>query len=195
MMNQPSAKSAFADKLLQLALEAGADETEVYVRISRNLSIEVKEQRIDTLEGPNSIGFYIRVFKDGHLGFSYSTDPSEIAAVAKRAVEASHFTEADESNGLPSGNGFAEVSIFDDSLSTLDEIKAVDMVLSMENAALQEDKRITKTRNASGSFSLGCTRIANSKGMDFEFASSAYSPHIMAVAEQGQERQMGWDFK
>ena len=195
MINQPSAKTAFADKLLQLALEAGADETEVYVRISRHLSIEVKEQRIDTLERSDSIGYSIRVFKDGHLGFSYSTDPSEIAAVAKRAVEASHFTEADESNGLPSGNGFAEVSIFDDSLSTLDERKAVDMVLSMENAALQEDKRITKTRNASGSFSLGCTRIANSKGIDFEFASSAYSAHIMAVAEQGQESQMGWDYQ
>lgn len=195
MKRRPSAETLFADQLLQLSLDAGADEAEVYVRIARNLSIEVKEQSIDTLERSDSIGYSVRVFKEGRLGFSYSTDPAEMAEVSVRAVEASNFTEPDESNGLPSGNGSSEVPVYDDSISSLNEKDAIDMVLSMESATIKTDKRITKTRNASGSFSLGRTRIVNSKGVDIEFASSACSAHIMAVAEQGQESQMGWDYQ
>ena len=185
MNNGPSTETRFADKLLQLALDAGADEAEVYVKLARNLSIDVKEHQIDTLERSDSIGYSVRVFKNGRLGFSYSTDPAEMIEIARRAIEASDFTEPDESNGLPIGNSSSEVSVYDDSISALNERDAIDMVLSMENAAIKQDKRITKTRNASGSFSIGRTRIINSKGIDFEFASSACSAHIMAVAELG----------
>ncbi len=195
MNNGPSTETRFADKLLQLALDAGADEAEVYVKLARNLSIDVKEHQIDTLERSDSIGYSVRVFKNGRLGFSYSTDPAEMIEIARRAIEASDFTEPDESNGLPIGNSSSEVSVYDDSISALNERDAIDMVLSMENAAIKQDKRITKTRNASGSFSIGRTRIINSKGIDFEFASSACSAHIMAVAELGQESQMGWDYQ
>jgi PmbA protein len=195
MKSSPSRETAFAEKLLQLALDAGADEAEVYVRIARNLSIEVKEQSVDTLERSDSIGYSLRVFRDGRLGFSYSTDPGELQDVAGRAIEASRFTEPDEANGLPAAGGSSDVCVYDDSMSSLNEKDAIEMVLSMENAAIKHDRRITKTRNASGSFGTGRTRILNSKGIDFEFASSACSAHIMAVAEQGQESQMGWDYQ
>lgn len=195
MMTPPTAKTIFADELLQLALDAGADEAEVYVRIDRNMSIDVKEQRIDTFERSDSIGYSLRIFKDRRLGFSYSNDPAEMSEVARRAIEASNFTEPDESNGLPFGTNSSEVSVYDESILSLGEKDAIDMVFSMENSAMNRDRRITKTRNASGSFSTGRTRIVNSNGVAFEFASSACSAHIMAVAEQGQESQMGWDYQ
>ncbi|HMK60366.1 MAG TPA: TldD/PmbA family protein [Dissulfurispiraceae bacterium] len=193
-MRKSEVDTGFADRLLQIALDAGADEAEVYVTISQNLSVEVKDRRVDTLEKSNSVGYSLRVFKDKRLGFSYSTDPNELSAVVTSAIEASKFTEPDEANGLPSLSGHSDVVVYDPLISSLKDTDAIDMIIAMESAALGRDKRITKTRNASGSFSAGRTRIINSKGIDFEFSASACSAHIMAVAEQGIENQMGWDY-
>ncbi|HMK56074.1 MAG TPA: TldD/PmbA family protein [Dissulfurispiraceae bacterium] len=194
-MRKTPVDTGFAERLLQIALDGGADEAEVYATLSRNLSVEVKDRLIDTLEKSDTIGYSLRIFKDKRLGFSYSTDPGELTAVAARAIEASKFTEPDDANELPSPSGFSDVSVYDASISSLEETAAVDMIVAMESAALDSDRRITKTRNASGSFSVGQTRIMNSKGIDFEFTSSACSAHIMAVAEQSGESQMGWDYQ
>ena len=194
-MKGKAADTGFADQLLQISLCEGADEAEVYVRISKHLSVEVRNLRIDTLERSNSIGYSVRVFKDKRLGFSYSTDPSDIHAVARNAVEASRFTEPDEYNGLPAQSAGSGVIVYDESVASLREKDAIEMVLSMENAAMSKDSRINKTRNASGSFGSGITRIVNSRGADLEFASTSCSASIMAVAEQNGESQMGWEYQ
>ncbi len=188
----------FAEELLRIALAEGADQAEVFLRISKHLSIEVNKQEIDTVERSDSAGYSVRVIKDKRLGFSYSTDPSEIREVARRAVEASQFAEQDEFNGLPSGrslSGLSEVAVYDESVASLPERDAIDMVLSMENSAIIEDKRIEKTRNASGSFGSARTRIINSLGVDIEYTSTSCSAHIMAVAGQNGESQIGWEYQ
>jgi PmbA protein len=193
-MKKDSVDTSFAEELLQIALHEGADEAEVYMKASRYLSIEVKELQIDTLERSDSIGYSVRVFRNGRLGFSYSTDPSDIRTVARDAVEASKFTEPDEYNGLPAGGACSEVVVYDDAVDSLSERDSIDMVISMERAAVREDSRIRKTRNASGSFGSAITKIVNSRGVDLQFASTACSAHIMAVAEENGESQMGWDY-
>ena len=195
MKNQPASEAHFADELLQYALQAGAEEAEVYVRGAKYLSIEVKNQQIDTLERSDSIGYSVRVFKDRRLGFSYSTNPADIQSVARNAVEASQFTEPDEYNGLPAGSALSEVVVYDSSVASLHEKDAIDMILSMERAALMNDHRIRKTRSASGSFGIGRTRIINSRGVNLDFSSTSCSAHIMAIAEESDESQMGWEYQ
>ncbi|HTZ18558.1 MAG TPA: TldD/PmbA family protein [Dissulfurispiraceae bacterium] len=194
-MKNGSVGTSFAEKLLELAIQEGADEAEVYVKASRYMGIEVKELKIDTLERSDSIGYSVRVFRDGRLGFSYSTDPSDIRTVARDAVEASRFTERDEYNSLPAGGPHSPVVVYDEAVDALGEKEAIEMVISMENAAMNEDGRISKTRNASGSFGSAITRIINSQGIDLEFAATSCSAHIMAVAEGNGESQMGWDYQ
>jgi len=195
MRNQPASDVRFADELLQLALREGAEEAEVYVRGSNYLNIEVKDRQVDTLERSNSIGYSVRVFKDKRLGFSYSNNPGDIHAVARNAVEASQFTEPDEYNGLPAGSAFSEVVVYDNSVTSLNEKDAIDMVLSMERAAFMKDARIRRTRSTSGSFGIGHIRIVNSRGIDLDFPSTACSAHMIAIAEESDESQTGWEYQ
>jgi PmbA protein len=184
----------FAEELLDNALKQGADEAEVFVRTSRQMSIEVNGREPDTLERSDSVGYSVRVFKDRRLGFSYSTDPGDIMMVAKQAVESSEFAEQDKFNSLPSGSSGSAVKIYDPNVDTLSEKDAIGFVLSMEQAALDQDSRIKKTRSSAGSFGISNTRILNSKGIDSSYSATSCSGSIMAVAEDSAESQMAWEY-
>ncbi|HEX8947653.1 MAG TPA: DNA gyrase modulator, partial [Dissulfurispiraceae bacterium] len=124
----------FAERLLELAMAKGADEAEVFVKASKSLVIEVRERRVDTLESSRTAGYGLRVIKDRRLGFSYSTELSDIENVAEQALSASLYTEPDEHLGLPSpphapGSG-EEVRTFDDRIPSLPEEEAVRHALS-----------------------------------------------------------------
>ncbi|MEW6118002.1 MAG: TldD/PmbA family protein [Nitrospirota bacterium] len=186
---------AFALKLMELALRKGADEAEVYAKRSKSLGIEVKGQKIDTLESSTTVGYCIRVIKAKRLGFSYSTDPDEMDRVAEAAVEAAEYTEPDESLGLPSHGKPSEVAIFDTAISSLPEQDAIDRVMLIEKTAFDEDRRIRRVRKAAGYFGASDTYIVNSKGVDIHYASTGCSAQITVIAEEDGESQMGWDYE
>ena len=62
--------------LIDLAISRGADQVEVFIKSSRNLSLEVKNQTIDAIESSLGFGYSVRIIKDRSLGFSYSTSIS-----------------------------------------------------------------------------------------------------------------------
>ncbi len=188
-----------AARLVEMALNKGAEEAEAYVRMSKKLTIEVKDQAIDSLDSSVTAGYCIRVIKDRRLGFSYSTDFNNIAVTAENAIEGTRYSEPDDYLGLPhtppsisSENG---VKVFDNRIASLSESDAIEYTLAIEKSALKEDIRIKKVRKASGNFSSSNTYIANSRNIKAEYASTACSAHVMAVAEQDSESQMGWDYQ
>jgi PmbA protein len=194
-MSSTGTGAEFVTRLIEIAINEGADEAEVYAKMSKNLSIEVKEQKIDTLETSKTTGYCVRVIKDKRLGFSYSTDPGEMEKVVRRALEASGYSEPDDYNGLPLKSEPSAVTVFDGEIASLSEDEAINRVLTIEASALAEDKRIKKVRKASGSFSTNRTYIINSHGINIDYDSTACSAQIMAIAEEGTESQMGWDFE
>lgn len=194
-MSDTVAGTEFFTRLVEIAVNEGADEAEVYAKMSKNLSIEVKEQKIDTLETSKTIGYCVRVIKDKRLGFSYSTNPGEMEKVVRSALEASGYSEPDDYNGLPLKSEPSDVTVFDEEIASLSEDEAINRVLAIEISALAEDKRIKKVRNASGSFSINHTYIINSHDVNTDYVSTACSAQIMAIAEEGTESQMGWDFE
>jgi PmbA protein len=191
----------FAAKLVDIALSKGADEAEAYVRTSKSLGIDVKDQKIETLEKSLTAGYCLRVIRDKRLGFSYSTDISEINAVAERAVEASKYSEPDEYLGLPrhQKSHDRKLQIFDEAVAGLlnpaSEQDAINYALILENAALKSDARIKKTRKASAGFGEHNTYIVNSNGINAHYSSTGCSAQIMALAEENSESQMGWDYQ
>lgn len=189
----------FAARLMEAALTKGADQAEVYLKTSKSLNIEVKEQKIDTLVSSMTKGYCIRVIKDNRLGFSYSTDLNEANMTAEKAIEASRHSEPDNYLGLPSAlqpSAFIpQPLIFDNDIVSLSESDAIDYAFLIENAALKEDKRIKKIRKAAASFSISSTYIINSQGINAYYQSTGCSAHIMAIAEQNNESQMGWDYE
>lgn len=214
----------FAQQLVEIAIKKGADEAEAYVKTSKSLTIEVRDQKIDTLESSAVMGYCIRIIRDSRLGFSYSTDPAEIEAAAKKAIESSRYSEPDECLELPTPpfsppyqggdrggciltKGGAErsislengsnrgIKIFDNEIASISEDTAIDIAFLIESSAIKEDKRIKKIRKASGSFSTNNTFIVNSKGVHVHYTSTACSAQIMAIAEENGDSQMGLDYQ
>lgn len=190
--------------LLDLALRNGADEAEVYTKSSKNLSIEVKDQKIDALESSISFGYALRFIKDKRLGFSYSTIKDDGESVVKKAEEAAKCADRDEYLELPapdpetsSGSGYDSpaVEIFDPLISSIDEKEAAEKVSLLERSAYDTDKRIKNIRRANGKFSDTEAMIVSSRGIDRHYQSTACSAQIMVMAENGRDSQMAWYFK
>ncbi len=196
----------FASELIELALKKGADQAEVYIKSSRNLSLEVKDQTIDAIESSLSFGYSLRVIQDKRLGFSYSTSADEIESVVKSATETAKWADMDEYLDLPNPPSLppesfrdkkrsAGIEVFDSDSADIKEDEAIKYVLSIEKAARDFDSRIKKTRKASGIFNSGEILILNSKGVDISYPYTKYTAQVMTVAEENGESQMGWDFE
>ena len=191
----------FASNLVGLALRNGAEQAEAYIKSSRNLSLEVKNQELDAVESSLSFGYSLRVIRNGKLGFSYSTSADESESVIKNAIEAAKWADADEyldmprvARGSPQATEYGSLEVFDGKGWDIKEDEAVKHVLIIEKAANDFDKRIKKTRKAAGTFSSGKIFILNSKGIDISYPYTKFTAQVMTVAEENGESQMGWDF-
>jgi PmbA protein len=184
----------FAGELIQLALDRGADEAEAFIRSSKDLSIEIKDQQIDALESSLTAGYSLRVIKDKRLGFSYSTDREAAVSVVDQSVEAARWVDRDEYLELPEPSDSGIVDIFDPGIHSISEEEAVEKVSLLEKAAYTEDKRIRNVRKARGAFRNSDIIIINSRGVDRQYSSTTCTAQIMAMAENGQDSQTGWYF-
>jgi PmbA protein len=194
----------FASDLVGTALRNGAEQAEVYIKSSKDLSLEVKNQELDAVESSLSFGYSLRVICNGKLGFSYSTSPDESEPVIRNAIEAARWADADEYLDMPNPSftkeeqggiiDVANLEIFDEKGWDIKEDEAVKHVLIIEKAANDFDKRIKKTRKAAGTFSSGEIFILNSKGIDISYPYTKFTAQIMTVAEENGESQMGWNF-
>lgn len=185
----------FADDVISEALKSGAEQAEVFIKSSKNLSVEIKDQSVDSLTSSLSFGYSLRIIKEGRLGFSYSTDMSDKDRVIRNAIEASDYSDEDIYIDLPEAAGMTDVEIFDTALSNIKEDDAINKTMLLEKSAFEEDKRIKNVRNALGSFASSETVIVNSKQIKIAYLSTSCSAQIMAVAEHGDESQTGWDFE
>ncbi len=185
---------AFAEEILSEAIRRGADEAEVFMKTSKSLSVEIKEQTVEALKSSTSLGYSLRVIRGGHLGFSYATSEDDRDFVITRAIEAARFSDSDDFLALPGPGVPAEVNIVDPQLTAVDEEEAIKSVKLMEMSVFGADSRIKKVRKASGSFTFSATLIANSRGVNAGYESTACGAQVTAIAEENGEGQMGWDY-
>ena len=111
------------EDLVKLCLKKGADAAEVYLEINRHLSIEIRNQEIETVEEASSHGVGFRVFTRGRMAFASCNDFSEPALeeAITRAINLSQHTTSDENNVLPEDKESSPVKgLYDPSLKEID---------------------------------------------------------------------------
>jgi PmbA protein len=185
---------AFAEEIVSQAVQKGADQAEVFMKSLKNLSIDVRGQAVDSLTSSMSYGYSLRVIKNKRLGFAYATDPREKDSVVRQAIESAAHSDEDIWLGLPGPSVPAEVEVYDPALPELKQDDAINLTSLLEQSAFETDGRIKKVRKASGSFTTAETVIVNSNSIKIRYRSTSCSAQIMAIAEDGQESQTGWDF-
>ncbi|MDT8400554.1 MAG: TldD/PmbA family protein [Bacteroidales bacterium] len=181
------------EKLVNKCLKFGADDAEVYLQSTRNLSIRVLNNEIETIEEASSHGVGFRVFVDNKMGFSHCNDFSNKAleATIKRAIAFARLTSPDESNVLADDKGLTKIEgLFDPSIAAVSMEEKIDMAIELEKLAMS-DHRISKSSGSGFSESETEVFIANSRGLTKSYKSGACSIGVSVVAEKGDQKNTG----
>lgn len=187
---------SLAEKLVSKALKAGADAAEIYISAGRNLSVNILNGEIETIEESDSAGVGIRVIAGGSLGFSYSNslEMKSLEQTIAMAVKFAKLTTPDENNVLPELSGATTVEdLFDPGIEGISLDKKIAMALELEKLAMA-DSRITKSSGSS--YGEGILEIftASSSGSARTYKASGCSLGVSVVAEKGSQKKTGGEY-
>ncbi|HEY6871470.1 MAG TPA: TldD/PmbA family protein [Geobacteraceae bacterium] len=186
-----------ADKVESLLRSRPLDGWEIFQVASRNLSIEVKEQKVDSFTCSQPVGVSVRVLTAGRMGFSFSTslDEADLGRMIDNALVGAENQTADQFLGFPLPESYPDIpGMFDEGLAQVDEGEKVERAAALERLTLAADPRVKRVRKASYGESSFEVAIRNSLGVAGSYRGTSVSASVSAVAEEGGESQMGWDF-
>ncbi len=188
--------TSLAEKLVSKALKAGADAAEIYISAGRNLSVNILNNEIETIEEADSAGVGIRVIAGGSIGFSYSNslDLRALEDTIAMAVKFARLTTPDENNILPELTGETTVEdLFDPEIGETSLEKKIAMALELEKIAMS-DERITKSSGSSYGESIAEIIISSSSGFTKSYRASGCALGVSVVAEKGEQKKTGGDY-
>ncbi len=186
-----------ADRVERVLKGRRLDGYELMLGSSRNLAIEVKEQQIDTFKCSAPFGVSVRVQEGDGQGFSYATSFTEtdLQRMIDNAMVGARAQTPDRHHGFPEPHPTPHLpGLLDEQLAAIDESTKINMAMELERLTLAGDPRMKKVRKAVYSESLFTVLLRNSKGLAVQHDGSMVSASVAALAEEGGDAQMGWDF-
>jgi PmbA protein len=184
------------EKLVKKCISLGSDAAEVYLETSRNLSVEVLNSEIETIEEASSQGVGFRVFTGGRMGFSHCNDFSDksLEDTISKAIGFAKLSTPDENNVLPDNKAVTGVAdLYDAGIKAEAMDKKINMALELEKLAMKTPG-ITKSSGAGYSEGESEVFIGNSNGILKNYKSSACSLGVSVVAEKGEQKNTGGEY-
>lgn len=186
-----------AGKIEQLLRGRGLDGYEIMLGTSRNLSIEVKEQQVDTFKCSEPVGVSVRVLKSCGMGFSYSTslDETDLCRMIDSAIVGAETQTPDDCHGFPLPQAYQEMpGICDPELAAVSTETKIGRARELERLVLATDPRISRVRKSTYGEASFTVFLRNSHGVTGSYEGTSVSSSVSAVAEAEGDAQMGWDF-
>lgn len=185
----------FAHDVVKAAMQAGAEEAEVYLEVGSDFDVLVRLGEIEQLTQASAKGLGLRIFIDKRLAFASSTDFSKasIQELVTATVQLAKAANRDRFAGLPDVEpGVPEdVKLFDPMIANLSVEAKISMAKTSEKAALECDPRITNSYGAGVSTGIGTRYLVNSKGIAYSNSGTSLSISAAPVAEQDGKKQFG----
>ncbi len=184
------------EKLVKKCISLGANAAEVYLQTNRNLSVQVLNSEIETIEEASSQGVGFRVFVDSKMGFSHCNDFSDrsLKDTISRAIAFARLSSPDENNVLTDDKGVSNIEgLFDPGIATESMEKKINMALELEKLA-RKDPRITKSSGAGYDEGESEIFIGNSNGILKNFKASGCGVAVSVVAEKGDQKNTGGEY-
>ena len=185
-----------AEKLVKKSIGLGAKAAEIFLETNRNLSVNVLNSEIETIEESSSQGIGFRVFVDNKMGFSHCNDFSDrsLEDTLSRAIAFAKLSSPDANNVLSDDKGITNVEgLYDPGIAAIAMDKKIQMALDLEKLAMS-DKRITKSSGAGYGEGESEIFIANSNGLAKSYKSSGCSLGVSVVAEKGDQKNTGGEY-
>jgi len=185
-----------AEQLVKRCLKKGADAAEVFLESNRELSLEIRNGEIETVQEAASAGAGIRVLIGGRMAFAAVNDlrDASLEDAVGRAVGFAKITTADPAHVLPEDPTTIEVAgLHDPDLAGIPLDRKIALIKSAEQAAMK-DPRITKSAGAAYGEGESEVVIANSTGLLKSAKTTGCSFGVNVVAEKGEQKSSGGEY-
>ncbi len=182
-----------AEQMVKRSLKKGADAAEVYIQSGRELSIEVRNGDIETVQEAATAGAGIRVFVQGRMAFASSNDLREASLdeAIGRAIGFARITTADKDNVLPDDKTTIDVEgLYDPAIATVPLEKKIELAKAVESLAMNVPG-VSKSAGSSFGESEDEVVIANSLGVLKSRKSSGCGYGVGVAAEKGDQKSTG----
>ena len=190
--------TSMSSSLVEGLSKQDLDGYEVYVASSSGLTIEVKDGDIDVFVNSDDIGIGLRVLKEQKLGVAFSThlSPGDVPTLVREVIRGASATDPDPFVGFPGplASTRPQLEQFDPHLHKTPVGDKIDMARDLEAAARSSDPRIKKVRKAAYVETTDTVMIRNHSGLDLSYDRTLVAGHIMVVAEDGGNAEIGWDY-
>jgi len=183
-----------AERLLERALGLGADEAEVFGVWSRNLTLELRRDRVESISASVLRGLGLRAIIKGGVGFSSTSDLSRIDDVAEAAVSAARIFGPDRLwRGLPGKSRMPSVDgVFDRRIADVQ----TDTLLEISEELLGGCGAVGGVEPVSGGVS--CTHsleiLINSSGLDLSEEGTSIHLALETIARGSSGVATGSEF-
>jgi PmbA protein len=181
----PKQCQEIAERMLALALKAGADGAEVLVRDGSELEVKVRLGEPELVKEAGSRALGLRLIKQQRAALTYTSDLSTagLERLARDSVELVGLAEPDPEAALPSTDEMAgtvgDLELWDESVLSIDVAEAMRRARAGEAAALKLDPRVTNSEGAVFGRTIGASAFATSAG----FAGAARGTHVSFAVE------------
>lgn len=171
---------------------------EVFIMKGRELSIEVRDQEVETLKQAEESGMGIRIIDQGRLGFTYTTDLSQQAAeqAVIDAVRQARFSAGDKPYDIPSGEGvsYAMLSLFDPAIDRASLDDKINLARDLETKARELDKRVARLDSSSYQETEYSVLLMNTRGVYAFKKVNLCGINVSLAAEEEEDVQSGFAF-
>lgn len=171
------------------------EQLECVVGRSRGTSVKAYGGEVESFTSAESFGLGIRVIVDHRQGFAHagSHAPDVIAATLAEARDNATFGEPDEWNGLtgPDGLPAIEQDLWDEALFSVPTERKVELALELERRVTGLDPRVTSVRTAGYGDGSGEAAVCSTAGIAVTGRSTHCSVSASALANDGDETQIG----
>lgn len=187
-----------AEAILAHAKKCGAHQAEVGSYFHQGLSVNVRQQKVETLEFNRDKAIGITVYFDQRKGSVSTTDTSDesIRAAVEQAVDLAKYTEQDNCAGLADKSDLAKdvpnLDLYHPWALSVED--AIAQTTECEKIALNYDKRISNSEGAALSTSQGYHIYANSEGFIGAYPTSRHSLSCVVIAQGDSGMERDYDF-
>ncbi|MGZ4149481.1 MAG: TldD/PmbA family protein [Actinomycetota bacterium] len=177
---------------------AQADEqVEAYAEEGRTTSVNAHGGEVEGMTFAESRGVGVRLIRDGRVGYSWASDPTEdeVREAVRRARENAALAEPDEHNALPSGESITPLpELYREESAAIGADDKVATAIAFERATVGRDPRVTKVDAVQVGDSVSRVAIASTTGVAAEYARTDAWGYAVALAVEGDETQTGFSF-
>jgi PmbA protein len=185
-----------AENAVSTARQMGAQLAEAYISSTKELNIDVREARVETMKLAEERGLGLRVIREGRTGFSFSTDlsPQGIEEASRQALANCEKTAEDTYNRLPSpGRSYADLDIYDPDIREAAVEQKIEMARQVEESARAYDPRVKIIESSAYQDGESLITIVNSLGLKAVYRGAYCGIYIALAAVQGDDNQSGFD--